>query len=156
MLDRDLAILYEVETRTLNQAVKRNLERFPENFMFQLNKAEKEEVITNCDHLKLLKFSPVLPYAFTEYGVAMISSVLNSKKAIQINIQIINIFVKMREMLINYQEIKQKIEDMERKYDHQFKVNSYLFEEVYEEIKKINRLLEPPSKPEKKIGFQND
>ncbi len=130
--------------------------RFPEHFMFQLTSEEKNELVTICDRFKTLKHSTTLPYAFTEHGVAMLLSVLNSEKAIMVNIQIINVFIKIKEMLINYQEIKQKIEDMERKYDHQFKINSYLFEEVYEEIKKINRLLEPAEKLEKKIGFKND
>jgi hypothetical protein len=157
MLDRDLAILYGVETRVLNQAVRRNITRFPDDFMFQLTKEEMEKwrsqiVISNSDKMGLRH----KPLAFTELGIAMLSSVLNSEKAIQINIQIMRTFTKMREMLINYQEIKQKIDDMERKYDHQFKVNSYLLEEVFEEIKAINKLLEPPEKPEKKIGFQND
>jgi phage regulator Rha-like protein len=155
MIDRDLAILYEVPTKVLNQAVKRNIQRFPDDFMFQLTNQElrnlRSQIVTSNKGGQRY-----LPYAFTEQGIAMLSSVLNSEKAIQINIQIIRIFVKMREMLINYQEIKQKIEDIEKKYDHQSKINSYLFEEVFEEVKKINRLLEPPEKPEKKIGFQND
>jgi len=155
MLDRDLAMLYAVETRTLIQAVKRNIERFPDDFMFQLINQEvrnlkSQFVISSWGGQRYL------PYAFTEQGIAMLSSVLKSKQAIQINIQIMRTFTKMREMLINYHEIKQKVEDMERKYDHQFKVNSYLFEEVFEEIKAINKLLEPPEKTEKKIGFQND
>jgi hypothetical protein len=156
MLDRDLAMLYEVPTRRLNEQVKRNTKRFPEPFIFQLTIEEKNELVANCDRFKPLKHSTALPYAFTEHGIAMLSSVLNSETAIIINIQIINTFIKMREMLVNYQEIKQKIEDMERKYDHQFKINSYLFDEIFEEMKAINRLLEPPEKPEKKIGFQND
>jgi hypothetical protein len=86
MLDRDLAELYDVSTKALNQAVKRNLKRFPEDFMFRLTAVEKHEVVTNCDHLKVLKFSPQLPYAFTEQGVAMLSSVLGSERAIMVNI----------------------------------------------------------------------
>ena len=125
--------------------------------MFQLTKEEMENwrsqiVISNSDKMGLRH----KPLAFTELGIAMLSSVLNSEKAIQINIQIMRTFTKMREMLINYQEVKQKIENMEKKYDHQFKINSYLFEEIFDEIKAINKLLEPPEKPEKKIGFQND
>ncbi len=124
MLDRDLAILYGVETRILNQAVRRNITRFPDDFMFQLTKEEMEKwrsqiVISNSDKMGLRH----KPLAFTELGIAMLSSVLNSEKAIQINIQIMRTFTKMREMLINYQEIKQKIEDVEKKYDHQFKIN---------------------------------
>ena len=153
MLDRDLAMLYDVPTRRLNEQVKRNIKRFPEPFMFQLTIEEKNELVANCDRFKPLKHSTALPYAFTEHGIAMLSSVLNSEKAIMINIQIINAFIKMREMLVNYQEIKQKIEDMERKDDHQSKINSYLFDEIFEEMKAMKRLLEPPEKPEKKIGF---
>ncbi len=148
MLDRDLAALYEVETRTLIQAVKRNLTRFPDDFMFQLTNQGVRNLISQfvtsnrCGTRKL-------PFVFTELGVAMLSSVLNSEKAIQVNVQIMRTFTKMLEMLINYQEIKQKIEDVERKYDHRFKVNSYLFEEVFEDIKKINRLLELPNEARK-------
>lgn len=120
MLDRDLAMLYEVPTKVLNQAVKRNIERFPKNFMFQLTEEEKEEVVTNCDHLKAIKFSHVLPFAFTEYGVAMLSSVLNSKRAIQINIAIINAFVKMREMFENFKKNGEMMEKMKRDYDQRF------------------------------------
>ena len=144
ILDRDLAILYEVPTRALNQAVKRNIKRFPKHFMFQLTPEEKKELITNCDRFKPLKHSSALPYAFTEYGVAMLSSVLNSEKAIQVNIQIINVFIRIREMLIDYQELKEQIEAMEKKYDRQFKV-------VFEAI---GELLTPPDEPKGKIGFQ--
>ena len=96
MLDSDLAYLYEVEVKQLNQAVKRNQRRFPEDFMFRLNKKEFTEVVTNCDHLQSLKFRPTLPYAFTEQGVAMLAAVLNSQKAIDINIQIMRAFIQLR------------------------------------------------------------
>ena len=89
MIDTDLADLYNVPTKVLNQAVKRNIKRFPSDFMFILSKTEKNELVTNCDHLAKLKYSSKLPYAFTEQGVAMLSSVLNSERAIMINIQII-------------------------------------------------------------------
>ena len=101
MLDRDLAELYGVETKVLNQAVKRNIERFPEDFMFALNKSEKDEVVTICDHLQVLKFSPTLPFAFTEQGVAMLSTVLKSPKAVEVNIKIMRTFVAMRHFLQN-------------------------------------------------------
>ena len=97
MINTDLAKLYKVQTKVLNQSVKRNIKRFPEDFMFQLTKEEKEEVVTNCDHLSKLRFSPVLPYVFTEQGVAMLSSVLNSERAIMVNIQIMRTFTKLRE-----------------------------------------------------------
>ncbi|MBI4722432.1 MAG: ORF6N domain-containing protein [Candidatus Stahlbacteria bacterium] len=143
MIDRHLAKLYEVETRVLNQAVKRNIERFPEEFMFQLTKEERDEVITICDDLKPLRYAKTMPYAFTEYGVAMLSSVLKSQRAIQVNIQIIKAFVKLRKMLLSHIELRRKLEEMEKKYDKQFKV-------VFDVI---NRLLEPPKEPKKKIGF---
>ena len=145
MLDKDLAMLYEVPTKRLNEQVKRNIERFPEDFMFQLTKREKAEVVANCDHLKTLKFSPQLPYAFTEQGVAMLSSVLNSKRAIMANIQIMRTFTKIRELLATHKDLQRKIEDMESKYDQQFKA-------VFEAIR---QLLEPPipEKPKGRIGF---
>lgn len=144
MLDRDLAALYSVETRTLNQAVRRNIKRFPDDFMFQLTKEEMENwksqiVISNKDKMGLRK----RPYAFTENGVAMLSSVLNSERAIEVNIQIMRTFTKIREMLATHKELRQKIEEMEKKYDYQFKV-------VFDTIK---QLLEPLNKPRKKIGF---
>ncbi len=143
MLDRDLANLYEVDTRSLIQAVKRNMSRFPKEFMFQLTKFEKEEVITICDHLQKLRFSATLPYAFTEQGVAMLSSVLNSKRAISVNIQIMKTFIELREMIEDNTELKLKIEDLEKKYDKQFQV-------VFDAIK---HLIEPEIKPKRKIGF---
>lgn len=143
MLDTDLAILYAVPTYRLNEAVKRNKKRFPADFMFQLSKEEKEEVIANCDHLKSLKYSPYLPNAFTEQGVAMLSTVLKSNRAIDVNIQIMRTFVELREMMQSHKELKSKIETMEKKYDNQFKV-------VFDALRE---LLAPPVKPKKQIGF---
>ena len=145
MLDRDLAILYGVETRALNQAARRNVRRFPEDFMFQLTKEEMESwksqiVISNREKMGLRR----RPYAFTEQGVAMLSSVLNSDRAIQVNIQIMRTFTKLREMLMAHKDLKRKIEDMEKKYDYQFKI-------VFDAIK---QLLEPPTEPKSKIGFR--
>jgi len=111
--------------------------------MFRLTESEKTEVIANCDHLKTLKFSPFLPCAFTEQGVAMLSSVLNSERAIQVNIQIMRTFTKIREMLQAHKELWRKIEGMEKKYDHQFKI-------VFDALR---QLLEPPEKPKRQIGF---
>lgn len=143
MLDVDLAELYKVKTKVLNQAVKRNKKRFPEDFMFQLTKNEMDELVTICDHLSKLRFSYVLPYAFTEQGVAMLSSVLNSERAILVNIQIMRTFTKLREMIESNKDLKRKIEDMEKKYDSQFHI-------VFEAIKK---LIEPEVKQKRKIGF---
>lgn len=142
MLDKDLATLYRVETFNLNKAVKRNIDRFPEDFMFQLNNEEFKNLIF---HFGISSWGGTrkLPYAFTENGVAMLSSVLNSKRAVQVNIQIMRTFTRFREMLLTHKDLKQKIEAMEKKYDYQFKV-------VFDTIK---QLLEPPQKPKKRIGF---
>lgn len=145
MIDSDLAELYGVKTKVLLQAVKRNIERFPKDFMFQLDIQEfknlRSQFVTSRwggrRHL---------PFTFTEQGVAMLSSILNSKRAIQVNIQIMRTFTKLREMLASHKELRQKIEEMERKYDVQFKI-------VFDAIK---HLIEPPEKPRKKIGFYID
>jgi len=147
MLDKDLAMLYGVETRALNQAVRRNIDRFPEDFMFQLAKEEMRNwksqiVITNKEKMGLRR----RPYAFTEPGVAMLSSVLNSRRAIQVNIQIIRTFIKLRDIALTHVVLKRKIEDMEKKYDKQFRI-------VFEVIRK---LLRPPERSKKRIGFHTD
>ncbi len=147
MLDRDLAQLYKVETRVLNQAVRRNISRFPEDFMFQLTKEEADELLrSQFVTLKRGQHYKYLPYAFTENGVAMLSSVLNSERAVQVNIQIMRTFTRLREMLMTHKDLKEKIEAMEKKYDYQFKI-------VFDAIKE---LLEPPVKAKKKIGFLRD
>lgn len=146
MLDRDLATLYEVEVRVLNQAVKRNLERFPLNFMFQLT---KKEVITNCDKLGISKYSPSSPYVFTEQGVAMLSSVLKSKKAIAINIQIMNTFVTLRNEIlssaskIEYLQLKKALLLYIEKNDSR----------VESIINVLDNMMEEKEKPVRKIGF---
>jgi len=143
MLDRDLAELYGVETRTLNQAVKRNIDRFPETFMFQLTEKEfanlKSQFVTSS-------WGGVrkTPYVFTEHGTLQLSSVLKSKIAIRVSIQIVETFVKIRKMLSNHKELKDKIEYMERKYDQQFRV-------VFEAIR---HLIEPSGQKQKQIGFR--
>lgn len=123
MFDKDLALLYGVQTKVLNQAVRRNIERFPEDFMFQLTKEEikaisRSQIVT----LKQGENMKYLPYVFTEQGVAMLSSVLKSRTAILVNVQIIRTFVKLKEMALSYKEILHKIEQMEGKYDKQFQV----------------------------------
>ena len=113
MLDFDLAMLYGTETRTLKQSIRRNIERFPKDFMFQLNKREWKELITICDNLPdTIKFSPALPYAFTEHGVTMLASVLKSKKAIKMNIAIIRAFVALKQFIINYKDLASQINEI--------------------------------------------
>jgi len=122
MLDADLAVLYEVPTKALNQAVKRNERRFPPDFMFQISKKEKNELVTNCDRFKRLKHSTALPRAFSEQGVAMLSTVLNSERAIEVNIEIMRAFVRLRKMLASNVVLARKLAVLEKKYDEQFKV----------------------------------
>ena len=146
MLDADLARLYGVPTKVLIQAVKRNITRFPADFMYQL--ADKEFMNLRSQFVTSNRGGRrYLPYAFTEQGVAMLSSVLNSERAIQVNVQIMRAFTRLREILLTHAELRRKIEEMEKKYDQQFQI-------VFEAIK---QLIEPsPDKPKKRIGFQAD
>ncbi len=147
ILDADLAALYGVSTKALNQAIKRNKERFPADFMFRLTIAEKDEVVTNCDHLRRLKFSPVLPTAFTEHGAIMAATVLNSGQAIKVSLFVVRAFLKLREMLSTQKEFARKLDDLEKKFaehDEKFKIVS----------QSIRRLMEPaPVPPKRRIGF---
>lgn len=144
MLDADLAELYGVATKALNQAVRRNADRFPKDFMFQLTEVEKQEVVTNCDHLLKLKYSPVQPYAFTEHGAVMLASILNSPVAVQASIQVVRAFVQLRQLLGQKQDLARKVESLEKKYDARFKV-------VFDAIRKL--MTPPETKPKKRIGF---
>ncbi len=148
MLDRDLAQLYGVETRVLNQAVRRNIDRFPEDFMFPLTREEimriSQIVISSVQPgTKTLKFSKSV-MAFTEHGVAMLSSVLNSPRAVQVNIEIMRAFVRLRRMLASHVELARKLDAMEKKYDAQFKV-------VFDAIR---QLMTPPEPKRRPIGFR--
>jgi hypothetical protein len=143
MLSTHLAELYDVETRVLNQAVKRNKSRFPEDFMFQLNSAEAERLVSQnvIPHKKY--FGGALPHAFTEHGVAMLSSVLNSPRAVQVNIQIMRTFAKLREIISQHRDLARRLDALERKYDAQFKV-------VFDAIRQLMTPSEPKKRP---IGF---
>ena len=143
MIDRDLAELFGVSTKQLNQQVKRNINRFPANFMFQLTEIEKEYVVTNCDHLNKLKFSSTLPYVFTEHGTLMLGNVLNSDKAVTFSIKIVEAFIKMRELLTNTISVRLEIEDMKKKLINHDKnielVFTYLDELMDKQENKIER-----------------
>lgn len=149
ILDADLANLYGVSTKQFNQQVKRNIERFPFDFMFKLTPDEKEKVVTICDHLTSIKFSPHLPYAFTEHGVAMLSSVLNSDRAIEMNIFIIRAFIKMREFLATNKDLAHKIDEIERKQ----KEHGDTLSRVYSVVK---QLIAEPVKSKGKLGFDTE
>ena len=143
MLDADLAALYGVTTKRLNEQVKRNRDRFPDDFMFQITEEEKEKVVANCDHLKKLKFSPSLPYAFTEHGAVMLASILNSAVAVEVSIQVVRTFNRLREYVAHHKALAQKLDALEKKYDVQFKA-------VFDAIRK---LMTPPDKPRRRIGY---
>ncbi len=121
MLDRDLAVLYGVTTKRLNEQVKRNSERFPSDFMFQLNENEKNELVVKCDRFNTMKHSTVNPYVFTEQGIYMLASVLKSPKAVEVNISIIRTFKKLREFSKHYNALAKQIMAVERKSDGQYR-----------------------------------
>lgn len=146
MIDRDLAELYGVPTKVLNQAVKRNIERFPSDFMFLLTKDEKNELVTNCDRLSPLKHSSALPRAFTEHGAVMLASVLYSPTAIKTSILVVRAFIHLREILSTHYELAQKLKELESKIETHDKQITVILEAV-------NQLLTPSEKPKKKIGF---
>ena len=145
MIDADLAALYETETKVLKQQVKRNIDRFPKDFMFQLTKEEKTQLVTNCDRLSNLKHSSVLPMAFTEQGVAMLSSVLRSKKAIKINVEIMRAFAVYRAMLIEDKYLRKEIKALDEKIN---KVFRYMLD-------KIDALHQDKVTHRKKIGYKD-
>ncbi|MCL5030474.1 MAG: ORF6N domain-containing protein [Bacteroidetes bacterium] len=147
MIDRDLADLYGVNTKSLNQAVKRNSKRFPADFMFVLNKDEKNELVTNCDRFKTLKHSTSLPCAFTEHGAIMLASILNSQRAVEASVYVVRAFVRLREILSTHKELAQKLKELELKIEtHDEQITSI--------IAAINQLLEPPPELKRKMGFQ--
>jgi phage regulator Rha-like protein len=144
MLDEDLAELYEIDTKTLNRAVSRNVERFPEDFMFQLTAEESRtlryQIGTSNEGRGGRRYRP---YAFTEQGVAMLSSVLRSPRAVQVNIAIMRAFVKLREILSTHHDLASRLDELESRYDEQFRA-------VFDAIRELMR---PPEKPSRRIGF---
>jgi len=147
MLDVDLAALYGVETKVLVQAVKRNLVRFPKDFMFQLSKKEFGDLKHQSGTSSEWGGRRYPPYAFSEQGVAMLSSVLNSKRAIRVNIEIMRAFVRLRQVLATHKELARKLEELEKKYDAQFAA-------VFEAIRQL--MAPPPGRPRKRIGFKSE
>lgn len=142
IVDRDLAMLYGVETKRMNEQIRRNLNRFPSRFRFQLTKEEVNEVVANCDHLLSIKYSPTLPYVFTEQGVAMLATVLRSETAVDVSIQIMDAFVAMRHFLISNAAVFQRIEHLEQ---HQIATD--------QRIDRVFQLLEAGQQPTQGIFF---
>lgn len=146
MLDADLATLYGVTTRRLKEQVKRNRERFPGDFIFQLTKEEADSLRLSRSQIATLKRGQnikYLPYAFTEHGAIMAASVLNSERAVQASVEVVRTFIRLRQMLASNAELARKLEELERKYDHEFKV-------VFDAIR---QLMTPPEPKRKLIGF---
>ena len=147
IIDADLAEFYGVPTKRLNEQVKRNKDRFPHDFMFQLSPDEKAEVVANCDHLENLKYSRALPYAFTEHGAIMAAGVLNTSRAIEVSVFIVRAFVKIRQMVAGHKDLQRKIAQIERRLtDHD--------EKIIELVNLIKKLLNPEPPPKKRrIGY---
>ena len=158
MIDADLAELYGVPTKALNQAVKRNIERFPADFMFQLTPEEKAEVVTNCDHLTKLKFSKSLPFAFTEHGAIQVSNILGSPQAVEMGIYVVRAFVRLREVVASSRELAAKLDYLEQKtellalqHETQASNTRAQFKQVFEALR---QLMTPEIAPPKRsIGF---
>jgi hypothetical protein len=146
MVDSDLALLYDVPTKALKQQVKRNQIRFPEDFMFELSINEKEELVTICDRLSFLKHSSINPLVFTEQGVAMLSSVLRSEKAIRINIEIMRAFARYRAILKENEEVKNELWKLDKKFTQAFNVLLHRLDELHQK----------KSLPRTRIGFRKD
>jgi len=157
IIDADLAALYGVPTKRLNEQVKRNIERFPPDFLFQLTAIEKAEVVANCDHLAKLKFSRTLPYAFTEHGAIQAANVLASSQAVEMGIYVVRAFVKLREAAIGHLELSKRLDALEEKtgllaMDHdQFSRNTRL--QLRQLLDALRELTAPPDPPKRPIGF---
>jgi hypothetical protein len=154
ILDADLARLYGSATKRLNEQVKRNRERFPEDFMFQLTKDEKAEVVANCDHLFMLKFSSALPYAFTEHGAIMAANVLNNPRAVQMSVFVVRAFVRMRSMMNDTRELTRRLSMLEKELKERLDVHESAIVSI---LQRIMDIIDPPylpGPPHKTIGFQ--
>ena len=144
ILAPDRAKLYGVTTKRLNEQVKRNINRLPKDFLFQLTGVEKKEVVANCDHLARLKYSPAMPLAFTEHGAIMAANVLSSPRAVAASVMVVRAFIRMRQVLATHADLARKLEELEKRYDAQFR-------QVFAAVR---ALMEPPHVPERgRIGY---
>jgi len=160
MIDADLATLYGVPTKRLNEQVKRNAERFPADFMFQLTPAEKAEVVANCDHLAKLKFSKALPFAFTEHGAIQAANVLNSTQAIEMGVYVVRAFVRLREVLSSSRELAAKLDALEQKTERLSLQHETFAGNTRAQLKQVfealRQLMTPPEVPKRSIGFVHE
>lgn len=157
MIDADLAALYGVPTKRLNEQVKRNTERFPADFMFQLTPDEKAEVVANCDHLAKLKFSKALPFAFTEHGAIQAANVLNSAQAVEMGVYVVRAFVRLREVLTSSRELAAKLDALEQKTERLSLQHETFAGNTRAQLKQafeaLRQLMAPPEVPKRPIGF---
>ena len=150
MIDADLAALYGVETKRINEQVKRNRDRFPEDFMFQLTADEKAEVVANCDHLANLKFSKTLPYAFTEHGAIQAANVLNSTRAVEMSVFVVRAFVQLREVLASNKELALKLAELESRIERKLDTHDQAITGLIDAVRSLMKPAEPHKRP---IGF---
>ena len=160
IIDTDLAALYGVPTKALNQAIKRNAQRFPQDFMFQLSPEEKQEVVTNCDHLAKLKFSKMLPFAFTEHGAIQAANVLSSEQAVEMSVYVVRAFVRLREVIISNKELAYRLDELENKADlmdlkhDTFEHNTRIqLKQIFEAMRGLMATPEPEQPKKRAIGF---
>ena len=147
MVDADLAALYGVPTKRLNEQVKRNAGRF----VFQLSRDERDEVVANCDHLRRLKFSPTLPFAFTEHGALMAASVLNTPRAVEVSLYVVRAFVELREALATHKELAKRLDELESRLERKLATHDQAIAGILEAIRQLMTPPEPPKK--RRIGF---
>lgn len=151
MIDADLAALYGVPTKRLNEQVKRNAGRFPADFVFQLRRAERDEVVANCDHLQQLKFSPTMPFAFTEHGALMAASVLNTPHAVEVSLYVVRAFVELREAIATHKELAKRLDELELRLERKLANHDQAIAGILEAIR---QLMAPPESAKKRsIGF---
>ncbi len=150
MIDADLAELYGVPTKRLNEQVKRNVQRFPSDFMFQLTESEKQEVVANCDHLNKLKFSKTLPFAFTEHGAIQAANVLNTSQAIEVGVYVVRAFVQLRELLATNKELALRLNELEQRIEHKLETHDQAITGL---IKTLRQLMTPEVPKKRPIGF---
>jgi len=159
IVDADLALLYGVPTKALNQAVKRNADRFPMDFMFALSATEKAEVVTSCDHLQKLKFSKTMPFAFTEHGAIQAANVLASPRAVEMGIYVVRAFVRLKQASVLHADLAKRLSELEQKTEGLALTHDTFSRNTRNQLKQlieaVNQLMAPPDPPKRPIGFIN-
>ncbi len=157
IIDADLAALYGVPTKALNQAVKRNSERFPVDFMFNLTPGEKAEVVTSCDHLRNLRFSRTLPFAFTEHGAIQAANVLGSAQAVEMGVYVVRTFIRLRELAVTHHDLAKRLVDLEEKTESLAMQHDTFSRNTRNQLRQVfdalRALMAPPDPPKRPIGF---